>query len=176
MAGLDARRCWQRYQRRCGSPPPLRQRAWPLKMSTAGRPVSNWGVSAVIINWQQRLPSAFACFCTTGCSNFLSRWLVRLEEQRRRPRPVRDLRRASGPRRRNMDFRHGVCASADFAGIRYGAQESVRVSWTMFISAMTFATVGMSDAYLSGPIRFVCGNKAHTGLVLIHMVRVVHVP
>ncbi len=37
----------------------------------------------------------------------------------------------------------------------------------VYISAMTFTTVGTADAYLSGPIRFLAGTEALTGLVLI---------
>lgn len=37
----------------------------------------------------------------------------------------------------------------------------------VYVSAMTFTTVGAGDAYLIGPIRFLAGTEALTGLVLI---------
>ncbi len=37
----------------------------------------------------------------------------------------------------------------------------------VYVSAMTFSTVGASDAYLIGPVRFLAGTEALTGLVLI---------
>jgi hypothetical protein len=37
----------------------------------------------------------------------------------------------------------------------------------VYVSAMTFTTVGTSDAYLTGPVRFLAGTEALTGLVMI---------
>lgn len=37
----------------------------------------------------------------------------------------------------------------------------------VYVSAMTFTTVGTSDAYLTGPVRFLAGTEALAGLVLI---------
>lgn len=37
----------------------------------------------------------------------------------------------------------------------------------IYFSAMTFTTVGFGDVYPSGPIRFLAGTEALTGLVLI---------
>jgi len=37
----------------------------------------------------------------------------------------------------------------------------------VYFSAMTFTTVGFGDVYPSGPVRFMAGTEALTGLVLI---------
>jgi hypothetical protein len=37
----------------------------------------------------------------------------------------------------------------------------------VYLSAMTFTTVGAADAHVAGPIRFLNGTEALTGLVLI---------
>ena len=37
----------------------------------------------------------------------------------------------------------------------------------VYVSAMMFSTVGSADAYLTGPVRFLAGTEALTGLVLV---------
>ncbi|MGH8123800.1 MAG: ion channel [Rudaea sp.] len=52
-------------------------------------------------------------------------------------------------------------ATGSLQGIAGGLLDHV------YVSAMTFTTVGTGDAYLIGPIRFLAGTEALTGLVLI---------
>jgi hypothetical protein len=126
----------------------------------------NWGVNCIIV-----LVTALAvCLCVLlhyEVLNFLSRWLVRLEGQRRRrvvfaifgvlPAHVAEI------------WIFGVAYALLAISPAFGTAHGIGPSLLdyVYISAMTFTTVGMSDAYMSGPIRFVCGNEALTGLVLI---------
>lgn len=50
-------------------------------------------------------------------------------------------------------------------GALHGIENSVFDD--VYVSAMTFTTVGPGEVYLSGPIRFLAGTEALTGLVLI---------
>jgi hypothetical protein len=99
--------------------------------------------------------------------NFLSRWLVRLEGQRRR----RVLFAIFGVLAAHVTeiWIFGVAYVLLRISPAFGTAQGIGPSLLdyVYISAMTFTTVGMSDAYLTGPIRFVCGNEALTGLVLI---------
>jgi hypothetical protein len=137
--------------------------------SAQAQPVAeygNWGVNSVIV-----VVTALAVFLCVllhyEVLNFLSRWLIRLEGQRRRrvlfaifgvlPAHVAEIW--------IFGFAYLLLEISPAFGSAHGVGPSVLDY--IYISAMTFTTVGMSDAYLNGPIRFVCGNEALTGLVLI---------
>ena len=51
------------------------------------------------------------------------------------------------------------------AGIAHGVDGSLLDF--VYLSAMTFSTVGSADVYLVGPVRFLSGTEALAGLVLI---------
>lgn len=126
----------------------------------------HWGVNCVIV-----LVTALAVFLCVllhyEVLNFLSRWLVRLERQRRR----RVLFAIFGvlPAHVAEIWIFGMAYLLLEISPAFGSAQGIGPSLLdyVYISAMTFTTVGMSDAYLNGPIRFVCGNEALTGLVLI---------
>jgi len=126
----------------------------------------NWGVNCIIV-----VVTAVAVFLCVllhyEVLNFLSRWLVRLEGQRRR----RVLFAIFGvlPAHVAEIWIFGMAYLLLEISPAFGSAHGVGPSLLdyIYISAMTFTTVGMSDAYLNGPIRFVCGNEALTGLVLI---------
>jgi hypothetical protein len=137
--------------------------------SAKAQPVAeygNWGVNCVIVG-----VTALAVFLCVllhyEVLNFLSRWLIRLEGQRRR----RVLFAIFGvlPAHVAEIWIFGMAYLLLEISPAFGSAHGVGPSLLdyIYISAMTFTTVGMSDAYLNGPIRFVCGNEALTGLVLI---------
>jgi ion channel len=126
----------------------------------------NWGVNSIIV-----LATGFAVFLCVllhyEVLNFLSRWLVQLEGQRRRrvlfaifgvlPAHVAEIW--------IFATAYLLLTVSPAFGTSHGLGPSLLDF--VYISAMTFTTVGMSDAYLDGPIRFICGSEALTGLVLI---------
>jgi hypothetical protein len=126
----------------------------------------NWSVNCVIV-----VVTAIAVFLCVllhyEVLNFLSHWLIRLEGQRRR----RVLFAIFGvlPAHVAQIWIFGIAYLLLEISPAFGSAHGVGPSLLdyIYISAMTFTTVGMSDAYLDGPIRFVCGNEALTGLVLI---------
>jgi len=126
----------------------------------------NWGVNCIIV--VVTAAAVFLCVLLHyEVLNFLSRWLVRLEGQRRR----RVLFAIFGvlPAHVAEIWIFGMAYLLLEISPAFGSAHGVGPSLLdyIYISAMTFTTVGMSDAYLNGPIRFVCGNEALTGLVLI---------
>ncbi|HSE12088.1 MAG TPA: ion channel [Rudaea sp.] len=126
----------------------------------------NWGVNSIIV-----VVTAIAVLLCVllhyEVLNFLSRWLVRLEGQRRR----RVLFAIFGVLAAHVTeiWIFGMAYILLSVSPAFGSAHGIGPSLLdyVYISAMTFTTVGMSDAYLDGPIRFVCGNEALTGLVLI---------
>lgn len=58
-----------------------------------------------------------------------------------------------------------LVASPDFGSV-HGISEPSLLDHVYF-SAMTFTTVGFGDVYPKGPVRFMAGTEALTGLVLI---------
>lgn len=126
----------------------------------------NWGVNGVIV----LVTGAAVLLCVLlhyEVLNLLSRWLVQLEGQRRR----RVLFAIFGVLAAHVTeiWIFGTAYILLSLSTAFGSAHGIGPSLLdyVYISAMTFTTVGMSDAYLDGPIRFVCGNEALTGLVLI---------
>jgi len=99
--------------------------------------------------------------------NALSRWLMRLEGRHRR----RVLFAIFGvlPAHVAEIWVFGLAYMLLRVSPAFGSSHGIGPSLLdyIYISAMTFTTVGASDAFLSGPIRFVSGSEALTGLVLI---------
>lgn len=141
----------------------------PVAAEVQGQTVAeygNWGVNGVIV-----VVTALAvCLCVLlhyEVLNFLSHWSVRLERQRRRlvlfaifgvlPAHVAEI------------WIFGMAYVLLLVSPAFGTAHGIGPSLLdyVYISAMTFTTVGMSDAYVDGPIRFICGSEALTGLVLI---------
>ena len=126
----------------------------------------NWGVNGIIV-----VATALSvCLCVLlhyEVLNFLSRRLAQLEGQRRR----RVLFAIFGvlPAHVAEIWIFAMAYALLQISPAFGTAHGIGPSFLdyVYVSAMTFTTVGMSDAYLSGPIRFVCGNEALTGLVLI---------
>ena len=126
----------------------------------------NWGVNSIIVI----VTGIAVLLCVLlhyEVLNFLSRWLVQLEGQRRR----RVLFAIFGVLAAHVAeiWIFGVAYVLLSVSAAFGSAHGIGPSLLdyVYISAMTFTTVGMSDAFLDGPIRFVCGNEALTGLVLI---------
>jgi Ion channel len=126
----------------------------------------NWGVNLAIV----AATALAVCVCVLlhyEVLNFLSRWLVQLEGQRRR----RVLFAIFGvlPAHVAEIWVFGTAYMLLEISPAFGSAHGIGPSLLdyVYISAMTFTTVGMSDAYLNGPIRLVCGSEALTGLVLI---------
>lgn len=132
----------------------------------SGAEYGNWGVNSIIV----AVTAIAVLLCVLlhyEVLNILSRWLVRLEGQRRR----RVLFAIFGVLPAHVAEIWIFGAAYMLLGVSpaFGTAHGIGPSLLdyVYISAMTFTTVGMSDAYLNGPIRFVCGNEALTGLVLI---------
>ena len=127
---------------------------------------SNWGANTAVV-----VVTAIAvCICVLlhyGILNILSRRLARLQ----------------GQHRRRVLFGIFGVLSVHIAEIWiFGLTFTLLSAWQatgslrgiagdlfdyVYVSAMTFTTVGAGDAYLIGPIRFLAGTEALTGLVLI---------
>lgn len=126
----------------------------------------HWDINAIIVV----TTGVVVCVCALlhyEVLNFLSRWLARRERQRRR----------------RVLFAIFGMLSVHIAEIWiFGLAYTVLLLWPLFgtatgigtdaldqvyLSAMTFTTVGAADAHLAGPIRFLIGTEALTGLVLI---------
>ena len=99
--------------------------------------------------------------------NLLSRWLMRLGGRRRR-RVVFAIFGVLGAHVAEI-WIFGTAYMLLLISPAFGSSHGIGPSLLdyIYISAMTFTTVGASDAYLSGPIRFVSGSEALAGLVLI---------
>jgi len=126
----------------------------------------DWGTNAVIV-----LATAAAVFASVllhyEVLNLLSRWLVRLRG-RHRHRVVFAIFGVLGAHVAEV-WIFGAAYMLLLVSPAFGSSHGLGPSLLdyIYISAMTFSTVGASDAYLSGPIRFVSGTEALAGLVLI---------
>ena len=126
----------------------------------------DWGVKAIVV----AVTATVVCICVLlhyeGLS-LLSRWLFRFEGRRRR----RVLFAIFG-----MLCAHiveiwifGIAYDLLLRSPEFGTAHDLvgGVLDHIYISAMTFTTVGAPDTYMTGPIRFLVGTEALTGLVLI---------
>lgn len=127
---------------------------------------SHWDINAIVVV----ATSAVVCICALlhyEVLNALSRWLARRQ----------------GQGRQRVLFAIFGIMSVHVAEIWIFAVASTVFLWwpafgsvtgidsdildQVYLSAMTFTTVGAPDAHIAGPIRFLHGMEALTGLVLI---------
>jgi hypothetical protein len=127
---------------------------------------SHWGVNAIVVV----ATATVVCICALlhyEVLNALSRWLAHRE----------------GQRRQRVLFAIFGMLSVHVAEIWIFAIASAVLLWwpafgsvtgidsdildQVYLSAMTFTTVGAADVHITGPIRFLHGMEALTGLVLI---------
>jgi hypothetical protein len=99
--------------------------------------------------------------------NLLSRWLVRLKSSHRR-RVVFAIFGLLGVHTTEI-WVFGLAYDLLLQWPIFGSMHGIDGGLLDFVylSAMTFSTVGTSDTYLTGPIRFLAGTEALTGLMLI---------
>ena len=126
----------------------------------------SWGIDSIVVV----ATGAAVCLCVLlhyECLNWLSRHLAQLQRHRRR---------------RVLFGIFGVL-SVHIAEIwLFGSVYAVLSLWPAFgevsgaaagflddvyVSAMTFTTVGAADVSVKGPLRFLAGTEALSGLVLI---------
>ena len=127
---------------------------------------SHWTVNAVIV----AATVLTICACVLlhyEVLNLLSRQLLRLQRQHRRRVVVAIFGLLSVHIAEIWIFALAYTALLllPAAGTAHGADGGLLDF--VYISAMTFSTVGAADAYLTGPVRFLAGTEALTGLVLI---------
>jgi hypothetical protein len=99
--------------------------------------------------------------------NLLSRWMIALRGRKRR----RVLFAIFGLLSVHVAeiWIFGVAFALMLLSPSFGAGHGVdgRLLDYVYVSAMIFSTVGTADAYLTGPVRFLAGTEALTGLLLI---------
>ncbi|MDR3387604.1 MAG: ion channel [Rudaea sp.] len=126
----------------------------------------NWGANFVVV----AVTAMVVCVCVLlhyEALSFLSRWLARLGGQHRR----RVLFAIFGVLSVHIVEIWIFALACTFLllsrsfGTAHGYAGGILDG--VYVSSMTFTTVGAGDAYLSGPIRFLVGTEALTGLVLI---------
>lgn len=127
---------------------------------------SHWGVNAIVV-FSTALVVCVSVLLHYEVLNALSRWLAHRQGQRRQ----RVMFAIFG-----MLLVHvaeiwifGVAATLLLASPEFGAIAGIGADLLdqVYLSAMTFTTVGAADAHVSGPLRFLFGTEALTGLVLI---------
>jgi hypothetical protein len=127
---------------------------------------SHWGINAVVV----AVTGVAVCICVMLHYEVLSKlsfWLSRRTGQRRH---------------RVLFAIFGMLAVHIGEIWIFGFATTLLLHWPQFgsatgigndlldqvyLSAMTFTTVGASDAHVAGPIRFLIGTEAITGLLLI---------
>jgi len=127
---------------------------------------SDWAVKGIVIV----VTATVVCICALlhyEALNLLSHWLTRLEGRRRR----RVLFAIYGMLCAHIAeiWIFGIAYDLLLRSPEFGAAHDLvgGVLDHVYISAMTFTTVGAPDTYMTGPIRFLAGTEALTGLVLI---------
>ncbi|WP_018973173.1 ion channel [Rudaea cellulosilytica] len=127
---------------------------------------ASWGINSVVVV----ATGATVCLCVLlhyECLSWLSRQLMRLQRHRRR----RVLFGIFGLLLVHIaEIWLFGCVYATLAiwpafGEVSGA--SAGLLDDIYVSAMTFTTVGASDVSVKGPLRFLAGTEALSGLVLI---------
>jgi len=127
---------------------------------------SDWGTKAIVV----AVTASVVCFCVLlhyeGLS-LLSRGLFHFEGRRRR----RVLFAIFGVLCAHIveiwifGIAYAMLLRSPEFGMAHGLVGGVLDH--VYVSAMTFTTVGSPDTYVTGPIRFLAGTEALTGLVLI---------
>jgi hypothetical protein len=126
----------------------------------------DWSAHGIVVV----VTAAVVCICVLlhyECLTLLSRWMFRFEGRRRR----RVLVAIFGMLAAHI-VEIWIFGVAYYLLLRSPAMGAVHdlgggLLDRVYISAMTFTTVGAPDNYMTGPIRFVSGTEALTGLVLI---------
>ena len=125
----------------------------------------HWGINLVVVV----ATAAAVCLCVIlhyEVLSLLSRRLAQREGQQRRRVLFAILGVLSVHIAEIWVF--GLCYTALLAIPGIGNGDLGGVLDHIYISAMTFTTVGVGDAYaIRGPIRFLAGTEALTGLVLV---------
>ena len=127
---------------------------------------SDWGVKGIVV----AVTAAVVCICVLlhyEALNLLSRWLTRFEARRRRRVLFAIYAILCAHVAEIWIF--GIAYDLLLRSPEFGAVHDLvgGVLDHVYISAMTFTTVGAPDNYMTGPIRFLAGTEALTGLVLI---------
>ena len=133
---------------------------------TAQSGYSDWGVDTIVVV----ATVAVVCICVLlhyEVLSALSLWLARRQGQRRR----RVLFAIAGMLSAHIAeiWVFALAATLLLLEPRFGVASGIESDLLdqVYLSAMTFTTVGIADARVSGPIRFLNGTEALTGLVLI---------
>lgn len=127
---------------------------------------SHWGVNAVVV-----FATAIAvCGCVLlhyEVLNVLSRWLARHSRQRRQRVLFAIVGMLSAHIAEIWIF--AIVSMLLLLGPQFGVTTGIESDLLdqVYLSAMTFTTVGVGNAHVAGPIRFLNGTEALTGLVLI---------
>lgn len=127
---------------------------------------SHWGVNSVVV-----LATAVAvCLCVLlhyEVLNALSRWLAHRPGQRRQRVLFAIVGMLSAHIAEIWVF--GATSALLLLGSQFGVTSGIESDLLdqVYLSAMTFTTVGIGDAQVAGPIRFLHGTEALTGLMLI---------
>jgi ion channel len=127
---------------------------------------SHWGVNALVV-----LATAVAvCACVMlhyEVLNVLSRWLAHRRGQRRQRVLFAIVGMLSAHIAEIWIF--AFASMLLLLGAQFGVTAGIDSDLLdqVYLSAMTFTTVGVGDAHVAGPIRFLNGTEALTGLVLI---------
>jgi len=127
----------------------------------------SFGVNAIVV-----LLTAMAVAATVGLHYEGLNWLARRLTQRARNRRRRVLHAVLGALALHIaeiwifGLAYWLCLALPGAGGVTGAPESGLLD-TVYLSAMTFSTVGFGDVAPYGAIRFIAGTEAVLGLFVI---------
>ena len=126
----------------------------------------HWGINTVIV----LVTGVVVCACALlhyEVLNFISHWLAGRERQRRRRMLFAIFGILSAHVAEIWIF--GLGYALLWYGPAFGTATGIDLDLLdqVYLSALTFTTVGSADVHLGGPIRFLNGMEALTGLVLI---------
>lgn len=140
--------------------------AMSIAGTDGGAGYTHWGVNSVVI----LVTIATVCVCVLlhyEALNLISRRLSRLEGRHRR----RVLFSIFGLLSVHVleIWVFGVAYAAMLLSPLFGTAHGVNggVLDFVYVSATTYSTVGSADIFLTGPVRFLSGTEALTGLVLV---------
>lgn len=127
---------------------------------------SHWGINAIVV----AATVAAVCLCVLihyEVLNRLSLWLGGRKGQHR-PRVLFAIVGMLSAHIAEI-WVFGVASMLLLLGPQFGVATGIETDLLdqVYFSAMTFSTVGLADAHVSGPVRFLHGTEALTGLVLI---------
>ena len=127
---------------------------------------SHWGINAVVV-FATAVAVLSCVLLHYEALNLLSRWLSRREGQRRQRVLFAIVGMLSAHVVEIWIFAVGSMALLAAPAFGAVAGSGDNLLDLVYLSAMTFTTVGAADAHIAGPIRFLIGTEALTGLVLI---------